>query len=126
MSSTTAGVTSSTSPRRVITRESRSTVRYASFWRTSVLRRGSISSRAVARRIVPSRWTLPVASTYPRGRVNAYSVLIGVCLPFAHLPLHPLEALVADLQLLERNVVRRGVEGRCGVLDRPALLELVG
>src|SRR5262245_27831804 len=33
-----------------------------------------ISSRAVARRITPSRWTAPDPSTYPRGRTNAYSV----------------------------------------------------
>ena len=48
-------------------------MRYASFWRTSTDRSGSISSRAVASRIVPSRCTVPALSTSPRGRVKAYS-----------------------------------------------------
>ena len=44
--------------------------------------------------------------------------------PLRHLL--PREPFVADVQLLEGHVVRRGVERRGDVLDRPALLELVG
>src|SRR5262245_14066341 len=65
------------SPIRVTVRASSSTLRYAWFWRTSTSRRGSISSRAVARRIVPSRCTSPFLSTRPLGSVNAISVRIA-------------------------------------------------
>src|SRR4029453_12824495 len=61
-------------PSRVTTRDSRRIVRYASFSRTRGSRCGMISSRAVAGRITPSRWTVPDPSTKPRGSTNAYSV----------------------------------------------------
>src|SRR3954451_9190767 len=107
---------------RVITRASSSTARYASLRRTSASRSGSISSRAVARRMVPSRCTVPEASTYPRGSVNATSVLM--CAPAA-IALHPLEALVADRHRLHRHLVRAGVHRRARVLGRPRLHQRV-
>src|SRR5437016_13970619 len=113
-----SGVTSFVSPIRVTTRDRRSTERYASFCRTLASRSGSISSRAVARRIVPSRWTVPAVSTSPRGSVKAYSVFIV-------LRLRPRQPLVADLDLLEGHLVRRRIEGPAAVLDRPARQELV-
>src|SRR4051794_27180295 len=70
----TPGVISGRSPSFVTVRASRSTPRYASLRRTSASRSGSISSRAVARRIRPSRCVTPPASTYPRGSVNGISV----------------------------------------------------
>src|SRR6478609_6393888 len=61
-------------PSRTMTRDRSRTVRYASFSRTRGSRWGMISSRAVARRMTPSRWTVPDPSTKPRGSTNAYSV----------------------------------------------------
>src|SRR6185437_13227597 len=61
--STSSGVIAVWSPIRMITRESRSTLRYASFSRTAGSRSGSSSSRAVARRMTPSRCTAPDGST---------------------------------------------------------------
>src|SRR3954454_3320316 len=108
---------------RVITRASSSTARYASLRRTSASRSGSISSAAVARRMVPSRCTLPAASTYPRGSVNATSVLMYAP---AAIALHPLEALVADGHRLHGHLVGAGVHRRARVLGRPRLHERVG
>src|SRR5688572_18831840 len=106
---------------RVMTRASSRTARYASLWRTAASRSGSISSRAVARRMVPSRCTLPWPSTYPRGSVNVNSVLIARSRP----PLHPLEALVAEGDALDRDLVRAGVHRRARVLGGPGLLDRV-
>src|SRR4051794_9293887 len=96
---------------RVTVRASSSTVRYASFWRTSTDRSGSISSRAVARRMVPSRCTSPVESTSPRGSVNAYSDFT--------VPLLDLEALVAERDALDGDLVGVGLEPHARVLLGP-------
>src|SRR5438067_220672 len=109
------------SPSRVITRASSSTVRYASFWRTLASRSGSISSRAVARRMVPSLWTAPCASTKPRGSVKANSVFTSGSR--RQPPLHQLEPFVGDLDLLDRDLVRARVRRPVVERDRPALLE---
>src|SRR4051794_34558022 len=61
--SITPFVTWGSVPSRVITRPSSTTVRYASFSRTRGSRSGRISSRAVASRMTPSRWTVPLSST---------------------------------------------------------------
>jgi hypothetical protein len=68
------GCTSVITPSRVITRLSRTTVRYGGFSQTRSSRSGTNSSRAVARRITPDRCTAPVPSTYPRGNSNGNSV----------------------------------------------------
>src|SRR3954451_3773152 len=104
-----SGVISVWSPIRVIVRASRSTERWASFWRTSTCRSGSISSRAVARRIVPSRCTWPSASTKPRGRVNAYS-------DFTAPGLLDLEAFVAEGDALDGDLVRVRLQAHARVL----------
>src|SRR3954464_2024300 len=64
-------------PIRVTVRASRRTERYASLRRTSGSRSGSISSRAVARRIVPSVCTPPASSVSPGGGVNGLWVGIS-------------------------------------------------
>src|SRR3954468_24437427 len=100
---------------RVTVRASSSTVRYASFWRTSTDRSGSISSRAVARRMTPSRWTPPALSTSPRGRVNAYSDFI-TC---ARALLLDLEALVAERDALDGDLVGVRLQAHARVLLGP-------
>src|SRR6201991_3016642 len=104
------------SPIRVTVRDSSSTDRYASFWRTSALRSGSISSRAVASRIVPSRCTLPSLSTSPRGRVNANSDFMTCP---TRSSLLDLEALVAEGDALHRDLVGVGLEADARVLLGP-------
>src|SRR4051794_35977104 len=105
---------------RVTVRASSRTDRYASFWRTSADRSGSISSRAVASRIVPSRCTLPSLSTSPRGRLNAYSDFSGVSgKPW--LLLLDREALVAERDALHGHLVRVGLEADARVLLRPGV-----
>src|SRR5687768_9085910 len=105
------------SPSRVMTRSSRSTVRYASCCRTAGSRMASTSSRAVASRMVPSRWRTPAGPTNPRGRVKVTSVRMA--------SLHrPLEACVHDRDALECELVVVGVEAGAGVLRRPAVQEL--
>src|SRR3954464_13955927 len=95
------------------------TARYASFCRTSADRSGSISSRAVARRIVPSRCTLPSLSTSPRGRVNAYSDFSGVSgKPWLLLDL---EALVAERDALHGHLVGVRLQAHARVLLRPGV-----
>src|SRR5262245_26395044 len=103
------------SPIRVTVRASSSTDRYASFWRTSALRSGSISSRAVASRIVPSRCTVPKLSTSPRGRVNAYSDFNGVSGTW----LLDLEALVAERDALDGDLVGVRLQAHARVLLGP-------
>src|SRR3954464_6877510 len=103
---------------RVTVRASSSTVRYASFWRTSTDRSGSISSRAVARRMVPSRCTSPVESTSPRGSVNAYSDFT--------VPLLDLEALVAERDALDGDLVGVRLQAHARVLLRPRVDDRVG
>src|SRR3954454_9670832 len=105
-------------PMRVIVRASSSTVRYASFWRTSTDRSGSISSRAVARRMVPSRCPSPVESTSPRGSVNAYSAFT--------VPLLDLEALVAERDALDCDLVGVPLQAHARVLLRPRVDDGVG
>src|SRR3954451_12482769 len=106
MPSTSSGEISVNSPIRVTVRAINRTERYASFWRTSALRSGSISSRAVANRIVPSRCTVPALSTSPRGRVNAYSDFISG----PALRLLDLEALVAERDALDGHLVGVGLQ----------------
>ena len=101
------------SPIRVTVRASSRTDRYASFWRTSIDRSGSISSRAVASRIVPSRCTVPALSTSPRGRVKAYSDFTSLL---------DLEALVAERDALHGHFVRVGLEADARVLLGHALM----
>src|SRR5689334_15843558 len=103
------------SPIRVTVRASSSTDRYASFWRTSALRSGSISSRAVASRIVPSRCTVPKLSTSPRGSVNAYSDFNGVSGTW----LLDLEALVAERDALDGDLVGVRLQAHARVLLGP-------
>src|SRR4051812_30480909 len=110
-----SGVISVNSPIRTTVRASSSTVRYASFWRTSTERSGSISSRAVARRMVPSRCTVPALSTSPRGSVNAYSDFI-TC---AGLLLLDLEALVAQGDALDGDLVGVRLQAHARVLLGP-------
>ena len=50
-------------PSRVMTRPSSTTDRYAGFSWTRTSRSGTSSSRAVDRRMTPSRWTVPESST---------------------------------------------------------------
>jgi hypothetical protein len=68
-------------PSRDTVRASSRTESYASLRRPSGSRSGSISSRAVARRIVPSVCTPPASSVRPRGRVNGISVRISAQSP---------------------------------------------
>src|SRR4051812_7348743 len=103
---------------RVTVRASSSTVRYASFWRTSTDRSGSISSRAVARRMVPSRCTSPVESTSPRGSVNAYSDFT--------VPLLDLEALVAERDAPDGDLVGVRLQAHARVLLGPRVDDRVG
>src|SRR3954451_2406874 len=110
--STNSGVISVNSPIRVTVRASSSTERYASFWRTSTLRSGSISSRAVARCIVPSRGTVPALSTSPRGRVKAYSDFTWLL---------DLEALVAERDALHGHFVGIGLQTDARVLLGPGV-----
>src|SRR3954454_5568322 len=110
-----SGVISVNSPIRVIVRASSSTVRYASFWRTSTERSGSISSRAVASRIVPSRCTVPALSTSPRGSVNAYSDFIAC----ARCLLLDLEALVTERDALDGDLVGVRLQPHARVLLGP-------
>src|ERR1700749_1948513 len=105
---------------RVTVRDSSSRARYASLARTSAERSGSISSRAVASRIVPSRCTLPSLSTSPRGRVNAYSDFSGVSGKL-WLLLRDVEALVAERDALHGHLVRVGLEADARVLLRPGV-----
>src|SRR3954452_17381715 len=103
---------------RTTVRASSSTVRYASFWRTSTDRSGSISSRAVARRMGASRCTSPVESTSPRGSVNAYSDFT--------VPLLDLEALVAERDALDGDLVGVRLQAHARVLLRPSVDDRVG
>src|SRR3954454_5412914 len=117
-----SAVISVNSPIRTTVRASSSTVRYASFWRTSTERSGSISSRAVARRMTPSRWTPPALSTSPRGSVNAYSDFIS-CAPILLLDL---EALVAERDALDGDLVGVRLQAHARVLLRPRVDDRVG
>src|SRR3954447_26987599 len=106
----TSGVISVTSPMRVTVRDSSRTERYASLRRTSGSRSGSISSRAVASRIAPSRWTPPSSSRSPRGSVKGISVRMDVQRP----PSAP--------RLLDRaREAALAVELRLRVVDRDRL-----
>src|SRR5262245_3027702 len=82
-------------------------------------RSGSISSRAVARRITPLRCNTPSPSTYPFGRVKANSV----CRP-AIVTSHPVEELLLDGQLFDHHLVAAGLEVGRGELRRPALFHV--
>src|SRR5215475_5644909 len=98
---------------RVTVRASSSTARYASLARTSAERSGSISSRAVASRIVPSRCTLPSLSSSPRGRVNAYSDFMA-CPNRSRLL--DVEALVAEREALDGDLVGVRLQAHARVL----------
>ncbi|CAM5721631.1 hypothetical protein SVIOM342S_06876 [Streptomyces violaceorubidus] len=74
MFSTTPSCTIASVPSRVMTRPSSTTDRYAGFSCTRTSRSGISSSRAVDRRITPSRCTVPDSSTYPRGSSKGNSV----------------------------------------------------
>src|SRR5690554_299548 len=105
-------------PSSVTTRARTMTVRNGSSGPlTRASRNGSISSLAVASRIVPRRCSVPSESTNPFGRVKLNSVCnaIGVdyLLPaklLSGLLGRPLELLVGDRQLLDHDVVAAGVE----------------
>src|SRR5664279_615832 len=121
-------------PRRVITRDRSRTVRYASFSRTRGSRWGRISSRAVARRMTPSRWTVPASSTKPRGRANANSVRSAPRPGISStgrdglstgLTSDPLELFADDADLFHQHLVGARLEGAHGHLRHPAVGEVV-
>src|SRR5690349_10934955 len=115
-----SGVISVNSPIRNTVRASSRTVRYASFSRTSTDRSGSISSRAVASRMVPSRCTVPAESTSPLGSVNAYSDVITCAPSLLRLPrLLDLESLVAERDALDGDLVGVRLQAHARVLLGP-------
>src|SRR5262245_63898299 len=112
----TFGVIGDADPRRVITRDSRMTMRYAGFLTTRGSLSGRISSAAVASRMTPSRCSVPSASRNPIGSVNSCSV--------CNMSLHPFQSLVRELHRFDGDVVAFGVEVRRVVLGRPGTEEV--
>src|SRR5579884_1357416 len=117
--STSAGLISVTDPMRMTVRASRRTLRYAPLARVLGSRSGSISSRAVARRIVPFRCVSPWSSTYPTGNVK----LISVCM---HLSLDEVDVLGVHPHRLGQERVRVRVYSRGRVAQDRGLVERPG
>src|SRR3954453_13525768 len=99
-----------------MTRASTRIVRYGSSGPvTRWSRSGSISSRAVARRIVPARCRTPSPSMYPLGNVKVYSV----CSPAIEVSSRPDEQLVLHGALFDHQLIGRGVQIRSSDFARP-------
>src|SRR5262249_2955416 len=125
-------------PSVVTVRSSSRTVRYAGFCRDRLSAWVTISSRAVARRITPSRCTWPWSSTKPRGSTNGYSVRspLLVCGATAVIPglphgcrdgsrRHPLQVLADDGDRLHQHLGRTGLERADLQLRRPGVHQVV-